>query len=237
MRPQAAAKRPTPSGQTASRPEGRPLNGEKEYSCGFDPDADMPDVPGRGESSALRAILAQWRARQVRHGGLAGGDLQLVRRLRRGGGYGFVRRQRAVNLKKDGRSRLRDAGVSCIFPVAEAGASGWVREPSNEFLAIQHKRQENLRLATLPSLAEEVVSATVEIRLIGGNLANTMSEMRMWLDHGKLAPQGFRQSTCPADWPCMSSSKRGAKPQLSPIFSAGEFWGRRHGTRAPELRS
>ena len=41
------------------------------------------------------------------------------------------------------------------------------------------------------------MSATVEIRLIGSNLANTMREMRMWLDHRKLAPQGFRQSTYP----------------------------------------
>lgn len=41
------------------------------------------------------------------------------------------------------------------------------------------------------------MSATVEIRLIGSNLANTMREMRMWLDHRKLAPQGFRQSACP----------------------------------------
>lgn len=40
------------------------------------------------------------------------------------------------------------------------------------------------------------MSATVEIRLIGNNLANTMREMRMWLDHRKLAPQGFRQSAC-----------------------------------------
>jgi hypothetical protein len=41
------------------------------------------------------------------------------------------------------------------------------------------------------------MSATVEIRLIGNNLANTMREMRMWLDHRKFVPQGFRQSTCP----------------------------------------
>lgn len=41
------------------------------------------------------------------------------------------------------------------------------------------------------------MSATVEIRLNSGNLANTMREMRMWLDHRKLAPQAFRQSACP----------------------------------------
>jgi hypothetical protein len=41
------------------------------------------------------------------------------------------------------------------------------------------------------------VTATVEIRLIGGDLARTMREMRMWLDHRKVAPCAFRQSTCP----------------------------------------
>ena len=39
--------------------------------------------------------------------------------------------------------------------------------------------------------------ATVEIRLIGIDLAETMRQMRMWLDHHKVVPNAFRQSTCP----------------------------------------
>lgn len=41
------------------------------------------------------------------------------------------------------------------------------------------------------------MSATVEIRLIGIDLAETMRRMRMWLDHQKVVPNAFRQSTCP----------------------------------------
>jgi hypothetical protein len=41
------------------------------------------------------------------------------------------------------------------------------------------------------------VKATVEIRLIGSDLANTMRRMRLWLDHRKVVPHAFRQSTCP----------------------------------------
>jgi hypothetical protein len=41
------------------------------------------------------------------------------------------------------------------------------------------------------------MSATVEIRLIGVDLAETMRQMRMWLDHHKIVPDAFRQSTCP----------------------------------------
>lgn len=40
------------------------------------------------------------------------------------------------------------------------------------------------------------MTATVEVRLIGGDLARTMREMRMWLDHEKVAPRAFRQSVC-----------------------------------------
>jgi hypothetical protein len=41
------------------------------------------------------------------------------------------------------------------------------------------------------------MSATVEIHLIGVDLAETMRQMRMWLDHHKVVPNAFRQSTCP----------------------------------------
>jgi len=41
------------------------------------------------------------------------------------------------------------------------------------------------------------MSATVEIRMSGGILADTMREMRVWLDHYKLVPHAFRQSTSP----------------------------------------
>lgn len=41
------------------------------------------------------------------------------------------------------------------------------------------------------------MSATVEIRLIGVDLAEAMRQMRMWLDHHKVVPNAFRQSTCP----------------------------------------
>ena len=40
------------------------------------------------------------------------------------------------------------------------------------------------------------MSASVEVRLIGADLAETMRQMRMWLDHRKVAPIAFRQSTC-----------------------------------------
>lgn len=42
-----------------------------------------------------------------------------------------------------------------------------------------------------------VATATVEIRLIGVDLAGSMREMRIWLDHRKLVPHAFRQSACP----------------------------------------
>lgn len=41
------------------------------------------------------------------------------------------------------------------------------------------------------------MSATVEIRLIGVDLAEGMRQMRMWLDHHKVVPNAFRQSECP----------------------------------------
>lgn len=41
------------------------------------------------------------------------------------------------------------------------------------------------------------MTATVEIRLVGGNLGTVMSQMRMWLDHGKIRPHAFRESRCP----------------------------------------
>jgi hypothetical protein len=41
------------------------------------------------------------------------------------------------------------------------------------------------------------MSATVEIRLVGVDLAETMRQMRMWLDHQKVVPNAFRQSICP----------------------------------------
>ena len=41
------------------------------------------------------------------------------------------------------------------------------------------------------------MTATVEIRLVGGDLERTMREMRLWLDHRKVVPRNFRQSTCP----------------------------------------
>lgn len=42
-----------------------------------------------------------------------------------------------------------------------------------------------------------MVTAAVEIRLIGGDLGQTISEMRTWLDRRKVMPVTFRQSTCP----------------------------------------
>ena len=41
------------------------------------------------------------------------------------------------------------------------------------------------------------MSATVEVRIIGGDLAEAMRQMRTWLDHRKSVPDAFRQSTCP----------------------------------------
>lgn len=70
------------------------------------------------------------------------------------------------------------------------------------------------------------MSATVEIRLIGSNLANTMREMRMWLDHRKLAPQGFRQSTCPGGL-ALHVEFRG---QIEAVAFADFFGGRVLGT-------
>lgn len=40
------------------------------------------------------------------------------------------------------------------------------------------------------------MSATVEIRMSGGSLANSMRETRMWLDHHNVVPHAFRQSAC-----------------------------------------
>jgi hypothetical protein len=39
--------------------------------------------------------------------------------------------------------------------------------------------------------------ATVQVRIIATDLASTMREMRMWLDHRKIVPRAFRQSTWP----------------------------------------
>jgi hypothetical protein len=41
------------------------------------------------------------------------------------------------------------------------------------------------------------MTATVEIRLMGGNLGTAMSQMRVWLDHGKIRTQAFRESRFP----------------------------------------
>jgi hypothetical protein len=41
------------------------------------------------------------------------------------------------------------------------------------------------------------VLATVEVRLIGSDLGETMRRMRLWLDHRKIAAHTFRQSVCP----------------------------------------
>jgi hypothetical protein len=41
------------------------------------------------------------------------------------------------------------------------------------------------------------MTATVEIRLMGGNLGPTMSQMRMWLDHQKVRTHAFRESRFP----------------------------------------
>jgi hypothetical protein len=43
------------------------------------------------------------------------------------------------------------------------------------------------------------MSATVEVRLIGVDLAETMRQMRMWLDHHRVVPNAFRQSGCPGE--------------------------------------
>jgi hypothetical protein len=40
------------------------------------------------------------------------------------------------------------------------------------------------------------MSATVDAHMSGGSLANTMREMRTWLDHHKVVPHACRQSTC-----------------------------------------
>jgi hypothetical protein len=44
---------------------------------------------------------------------------------------------------------------------------------------------------------EEIMTSTVEIRLIGDDLAGVMRQMRTWLDHRKITPSAFRQSGCP----------------------------------------
>ena len=41
------------------------------------------------------------------------------------------------------------------------------------------------------------MTATVEIRLMGGNLGSAMSQMRVWLDHRKIRPHAFRESRFP----------------------------------------
>lgn len=41
------------------------------------------------------------------------------------------------------------------------------------------------------------MAATVEVRLIGSDLGDVMRQMRMWLDHQKVMPDAFRQSSCP----------------------------------------
>lgn len=41
------------------------------------------------------------------------------------------------------------------------------------------------------------MTAVVEVRLIGADLGTTMSQMRIWLDHGKIRPDAFRESRCP----------------------------------------
>jgi hypothetical protein len=41
------------------------------------------------------------------------------------------------------------------------------------------------------------VAATVEIRLVGGDLGRTLGEMRVWLDRSKVSPRAFRESGCP----------------------------------------
>lgn len=41
------------------------------------------------------------------------------------------------------------------------------------------------------------MTGTVQVRLIGSDLEGTMREMRRWLDHRKIMPRAFRQSTCP----------------------------------------
>lgn len=35
---------------------------------------------------------------------------------------------------------------------------------------------------------------TVEVRLVGGNLLSSMSQMRTWLDHRRFEPDAFRYS-------------------------------------------
>ena len=40
------------------------------------------------------------------------------------------------------------------------------------------------------------MSTTVEIHMSGSELADTMHEMRVWLDHRKVVPRAFRQSIC-----------------------------------------
>lgn len=36
---------------------------------------------------------------------------------------------------------------------------------------------------------------TVEVRLIGSEIAASMTQMRTWLDHNRFEPDGFRQSS------------------------------------------
>jgi hypothetical protein len=62
------------------------------------------------------------------------------------------------------------------------------------------------------------MAATVESRLVGGDLAQLMGEMRVWLDRQKVAPHAFHQSPCP--------DGLALRVEFSEIHDAAEFAGR-----------
>jgi hypothetical protein len=76
------------------------------------------------------------------------------------------------------------------------------------------------------------MTAVVEVRLIGGDLGATMSQMRVWLDHGKIRPVAFRESRCPGG---LALHVDFAMPNEADAF-AKKFGGRVLGTR-PALAS
>lgn len=79
---------------------------------------------------------------------------------------------------------------------------------------------------------------TVEVRLIGGDLLATMSEMRTWLDHNRYEPDAFRSSrgtpitTCRLDFKAADAAAAFAKafggrvlgsPEAAATVPAGEM--------------
>jgi hypothetical protein len=79
------------------------------------------------------------------------------------------------------------------------------------------------------------VTATVEVRLIGGDLVGTMRQMRTWLDHRKITPLAFRQSGCPGGLALHIEFNVGTHAEEFAADFAGRLLGERP-TYAAELR-